>query len=145
MTYRGRRENGVDYFDDILGQDDAGALEGLGRADFDRLREKYDQTGLQVNVNCRFCNKGHLLTVEWPELYVIGLNRPGRPPALPQNWQYSQNNGSAFLQLRCSRCHNPGIAVHVTPDEARRHIKKAVDSGLVSQGLLQQLAQRFGQ
>jgi hypothetical protein len=143
MVWRGQREQGIDYFDDILGSAEAGIHSGAGLADFDAVREKYSSEGLAVTVNCRFCNKGHQITMEWPELYIVGLNRPGRPVALPAKWKYSNNNRSAYLELDCTRCHNPGLALHVTPDEARRHVQTGLDSGNLAPGVFEQLRRQY--
>jgi hypothetical protein len=141
--WRGPREQGIDYFDDILSGSEGGIHGGAGLSDFDALREKYTADGLAVTLNCKFCGKAHQITLEWPELYIIGLNRAGRPVALPPKWAYSNNNQSAFVELKCSRCHHAGLAVHVTPDEARRHIQTGMDAGHLSPQVFAQLRQRY--
>lgn len=131
--FKGSREQGVDYFDDMFEADvNYGIYDGLGVTDHDRVREKMTPEGLEVQMNCRFCGKPHAVTLEWKELFICGSNGPNMPPLFPPNWGYSQNNGTLFCSLRCSKCHGEqGLTVHVSPEEARRHIQAAHSRGLV--------------
>jgi hypothetical protein len=137
--YKGPREEGVDYFDDVLGDnEEAGVLEGGGLRDYDRVREKISPEGLNAEMQCRLCGKRASVTLEWLELFVCGSNGPGQPLIMPKGWQYSQNNGTMFCAIRCGKCSDGGYYPHVTPDEARRYVNAAVARGFVSQQALQQ-------
>lgn len=129
--FRGKREQGVDYFDDVLSET-GGIHEGGGLEDFEGVKEKLVTDGLQLQMKCRLCGKAHNVVLEWEELFVVGSNAVGQPPLLPQNWQYSTNNQDAYTQIQCSRCHNPGLAPHVTPEEARKIVNQGVSRGLVN-------------
>jgi hypothetical protein len=132
--WKGAREQGVDYFDDILENNDkAGILEGGGLDDHDRVREKFTEEGVAVQMNCRMCGQGAVVTLEWMELFIVGTNGAGAPLLLPKGWQYSANNATCYCQIRCrGRCGGQGyVAPHVTPDEARRHVNAAVNRGMI--------------
>lgn len=132
-VFRGKRVQGGDYFDDIQGDyGDHGVFNGMGIADYDSVREKVTDEGLKVLLNCRSCNKRAEMTIGWEEMYVISQNRPGQRLVLPADWQYSQNNGTCFTQQRCSKCGEPGFAVHVTPQEATQRIQQGVQAGFVT-------------
>jgi hypothetical protein len=139
MVYKGKRLEDGEYFDDVVDHGSAGILAGAGLADYDSLKESMEQDGLKVELNCRLCNAKRGIILEWPELYWIASNAPGLPVLLPRGWALSPNNGTMFLQAQCSKCGQPGLAVHVTPEEARRNVKNAVDSGLVSPAIIEQL------
>jgi hypothetical protein len=137
MNYKGKRIGDAEYFDDILssggvgGLGNAGILGGMGLDDYDSVRERVEAEGLFVQLNCRFCNRERAITVEWPELYQIGSNAPGLPVLMPQGWRFSPNNGTAFLAHGCPACGQPGLTLHMTPDEARRHVENAVQATLI--------------
>lgn len=120
-----------DQFDDMRSDDTGGTLESPGLKDYDNVKQDTTAEGLAVEVSCRLCNKKHKVTLEWPELYVIGSNKPGVPPLMPPGYHRSEQ-GTAFVQFACSKCGGPGVAIHVTPDEAARHLNAAVGAGFVS-------------
>lgn len=130
--YRGKRIDGADYFDDAIEETEGGILEGHGRNDFEGIREKVHADGVQVDLACRLCGKRHAVTLEWEELYVVGSNGPNVPPVFPPGWAYSPNNQDAFIEIRCSKCGNNGIAPHVRPEEARGYINTAVQNGRIT-------------
>lgn len=131
--YKGPREDGVDYFDDHLGDNtQAGILEGGGLRDYDGLREKLSPEGVGVEMQCRLCGKRANVTLEWPELFVCGTNGAGQPLLLPKGWQYSDNNSSMFCAIKCNKCGDGYYAPHVTPDEARKYVNSAVSRGFVN-------------
>jgi hypothetical protein len=133
MTFRGAREQSVDYFDDILGNNrDAGVFQGLGIDDYDRVQQQIAAEGVTVGMNCRSCNKRSTVTVTWEELYYVGANGGGQPLVLPAGWSKSDENLDCYVQLQCGRCHNMGFAPHFTPDEARALIQQAANSGFVN-------------
>lgn len=128
--HQGKREAGVDYFDDVLSET-GGIHEGGGLSDFEDVKEKIVADGLQLQMKCRLCGKAHNVVLEWEELFVVGSNGPGASPLLPANWQYSNNNQDAYTAIQCSRCHGPGLSPHVTPDEARKIVNQGVSRGFV--------------
>lgn len=131
----------VDMFEDIMNADDAGSLEGLGRKDYDSIRESGpSKDGIQLVLNCRRCNKRHGVLIEWKELFWVGSNGAGQPLLLPPGWMYSPRNGSAFPNLTCSKCGNEGIAPHYTPQRAAALIKQA-DTNIIPRKVLQGWAQ----
>jgi ribosomal protein S27E len=133
----------TDEFADYLNDTNCGVLEGNGRQDFDKVRQQTKPEGLEAQVQCRFCGTGVGIVLEWPELYTIASNGPGKSLLLPPNWQYSNNNKSVFFQTNCHKCANPGFAVHVTPDEAARHVKTALQMGLLQPQVAAHLDQQI--
>lgn len=137
--YKGPREEGVDYFDDVLGDNDqAGVLEGGGLKDYDRMREQITPEGVSIEMQCRLCGKRATVTMEWFELFVCGTNDAGMPLLMPRGWQYSQNNNTLYCAIKCRNCSEGYYAVHVTPDEARKYVNSAASRGFVNQGHAQQ-------
>jgi len=145
MQHRGSRIAGGEYFDDVISNtgiggvgSDAGILQSKGLDDYDGVTEHVQPDGVVVEMNCRRCNRKQGLVLEWPEIFVVGSNTPQLPPLAPRGWVYSQNNGAIALIHRCPGCGSPeGLAIHVTPGEARGYLKSAVESGIVSQDQIQ--------
>lgn len=136
MTYRGAREAGVDYFDDVLGDNKtAGVFQGMGINDYDRMDQSINPDGVTVRMNCRACNKRGDVTVSWEELYYVGSNGGGQPLVLPQGWSKSDENLDCYVRLPCGRCREAhgGFAPHFTPDEAKSLIQQAANSGFINQ------------
>ena len=135
-----KREPNVDYFDDFLSE--TGGIHG-GRAldALETVSESITRDGLNVKVTCSLCGREHMVTLEWEELFVVGNNGPGRPPILPANWHYSQNNQDAYVQLRCSSCNGPGIAVHELPADAQEACMTARRRGYISDAQIAQWQQ----
>jgi hypothetical protein len=130
--YKGAREPGVDYFDDVLGNNDqAGILSGGGLEDYDRMLEKISKDGVAIEMNCRLCGKRAVVTLDWFELFVCGTNGAGAPLLLPKGWQYSQNNATMYCAIRCGRCADGYYAPHVNPEEARKYVNAAVSRGMI--------------
>lgn len=143
--HKGKRIQGAEYFEDVIdsggvgGLGNAGILQGMGLDDYDSIREKVQADGLNVEINCRFCNGKRGIVLEWPELYQIGSNAPGAPVLVPRGWQFSPNNGTALFLHRCPACsQQQGLTIHITPDEARRHVSSAVAAGLIPPSQLNQ-------
>jgi len=134
-------QSNIDMFEDVLQADDAGVLEGLGRKDYDSIRESGPtQHGVQLVLPCRRCGKRHGVLVEWKELFWVASNGPGLPLLLPPGWHYSQQNGSAFPAVKCSKCGHAGIAPHYTPQRAAQLVKQA-DTNIVPKQVLHGWAQ----
>jgi hypothetical protein len=142
--HNGKRIADAEYFDDVLesggigGTGNAGILNSAGLDDYDSVKERTLPDGIEVSVNCRMCNSKRGIVLEWPELYQIGSNNPGLPPLIPPGWRFSPNNGSALFVTGCPVCGRNGLAIHITPDEARRKVESAVAAGLVAPQAIQQ-------
>jgi hypothetical protein len=140
-TFAGKREDGVDYFDDITSRDDAGIYAGSGIDDYEGLKESVNQDGVQVRMNCRRCGKAHAVTIEWQELYLVGSNGPGKSLLMPRGWQYSPNNHKLYpMNVPCSKCQEP-LCPQFTPEEARNRVTDALHRGLIQPQLAQQWQQ----
>lgn len=124
--------NEYDDFQDVFSDETGGSLESPGLKDYDNVRQSVETNGLGVQIACRYCGRGHKITLEWHELYVIGSNQPNVAPIVPPGYKRS-NQGTVYIEFNCARCGNPGVAVHITPDEAVRHVNTAVQTGLVTQ------------
>jgi hypothetical protein len=128
-----------DLFEDILAQD-GGSLTSAGLTDYDSVKSKATSEGLQVRVNCRLCGKPTDVIIEWDELVIISLNGPQIAPVLPAGYKVSDNNKSIYFEGTCTRCNNPSIAVHVTPDEAQRRVTDGLKQGFANLNRVNQLA-----
>jgi hypothetical protein len=138
--HKGPRVAGGEYFDDVvlntgiggLGSD-AGILHGRGLDDYDGLTEQVLPEGVQVEMNCRRCNRKQGIVLEWPEIFIVASNTPQLPPIAPRGWMYSPNNGTVALIQRCPGCGaQEGLALHVSPQEARTYLKSASEAGIVT-------------
>jgi len=128
-----------DDFADILGDnDDGGVFAGSGHRSYENVKQSTQANGLRVEMQCRMCGKPGALNIDWNELFVIGTNGPNTPVLLPPNWSLSPTTKSAVVTANCS-CGKPGYAVHVTPDEAARHVQTAMKSGLMQPQQVEQM------
>jgi len=143
--YKGSREQGVDYFDDVLGNnDEAGILKGQGLADFDSVKEQITPEGVAVSqLSCHSCGTKKNITISWEELFYVSQNRPGGPLMLPEGWSRSERNMSCYIQMKCPKCGEAGFAVHYTPDEARNRLRQASDAGFIDQAMVTEWAQKI--
>lgn len=140
--FRGERAANVDYFDDYFEAENnpagAGILKGGALGQYEGVRESMGPDGLQVKMACRKCGKDHMVTLEWEELFVCGTNGPGKPPLFPRGWRYSENNGTMYPSLQCSKCGGEdALCPHVTPDECRRHVNAAVQRGFIAPQMIE--------
>lgn len=132
--FRGSRHEGGDYFDDMLGDNSqAGVFEGAGGlGGYENIKETLTKDGLRIQMSCRKCNREALVTVEWPELFIIASNGPTVPLIKPRGWAYSQNNGMLYPEnVLCTKDGEP-LCPQLSPDEARAHVNAAVSRGLIS-------------
>lgn len=129
--YKGARHENGDYFDDVM-QRQEGIHAGMGMDDYEGIKEQIGKDGLAIKMSCRVCNREHSVTLEWPELFIVGLNGSDQPLRLPNGWAYSSANAACYPNLPCAKCGSP-LCPMVTPDEARRHMNTAVSRGFVSQ------------
>lgn len=141
--HKGSRIADADYFDDRLEDRDGGVLSSEGLNDYDSVKSKLTSAGYEVLRNCTHCGTKRKITIEFDELFKVGMNRQGRPVMLPADWEFSPNNGTAFVSLPCNSCGEHGLAVHVTPDEAKKVYTSAADSGLIKPREVQQHQQQM--
>ena len=147
MNGSGVRFEGADHFDDLLEAEEAvgngGILESQGLRDYDNIKTSVKREGGVVRMNCRHCNKPREVTMEWTELMQVAGNQQNARPFLPQGWQFSENNGTAYVALQCPNCGNPeGFAVHTTPEEAHKLVQQGINAGFVNPSQAQQIAQQ---
>lgn len=132
----GVRSEGADYFDDVLEAEEnagsGGILDSAGLRDYDNIKTSVEQAGLKVRMNCRNCNDTRNVYLEWMELMQIAGNSQGAPIVLPAGWRFSQNNHTTYQPLPCPRCGKPeSFSVHITPDDARKHVQQGIDAGFI--------------
>lgn len=104
------------YDDDeleALGQ--TGILGGNALQQYEGLRETMEADGVKVGISCRWCGRPSVITLEWPELFVVGANGPNRQVIAPPGWQFSPNNLTMYVALACQQCNNNGNPKE-TPD-----------------------------
>jgi hypothetical protein len=129
--HNGRREPNVDYFDDMEGKLEGGILGGLGDADFQNVKQYISPQGLVLEIPCQMCGRRHACTLEWHELFTVGLNGPKQPLRMPPGWDYSPEDGGLFAKIPCQKCQHPMCPL-VTPDDARKHVNQAVQRGFLA-------------
>lgn len=136
-----------DDFEDVrsgeAGIAEGGILDSAGLRDYDDVQTAVVKGGVKATLNCRFCNRKRGIELEWPELIWLGENQPGQMPILPQHWQYSPQNATAYVTLPCPSCGRPGFSVHMTPDEARTHVSAGLKSGLVPPQMVNAIQSQF--
>lgn len=126
--------------DELAAMQDQGILGGNALDQYEGLKESLAPDGVNVLLSCRWCGKPSKVTLEWPELFIVGANAPGRALLVPPQWIFSQSNQTLYVAMNCSKCNNgagsqepgPGLAVHVTPDEARKYFHTALQRGFVN-------------
>ena len=137
------QENGD--FDDVPEAHALGGLGGIlesgGLRDYDGIKETVEQDGVIVRMNCRYCNHPGRVTLKWPEVIQVGANAQGAVPVLPQGWQVSRANRTAFVSLPC-KCGQLGFNVHLSPEDARRHVQEGGAAGVVNPQEIQQIQHR---
>jgi len=141
--HKGARVENGDYFDDRLTSKDGGILQSDGLTDYDGIDTKLTENGYEVTRNCSACGVKRKITLEFHEMFQVGSNRPGIPVLLPKDWEFSPNNGTAFVNLPCNHCGQKGLAVHVTPQEAQKVYTSAADSGLIPKAAIMQHQQQM--
>src|SRR5690606_7130480 len=119
-----------------------GILSSAGLRDYDNVSTRVTPEGVTVKLNCRRCNKPHIITLEWQEVVAVSNNGPNKSILLPNGWLFSQQNNSPYVSLRCPSCGNDsGFAVHLPIDEAQEHVKAGISSGVVSQAAVYNVVQ----
>lgn len=128
-----------DDFGDILGDnDDGGVFAGSGHKTYENVKQTTQADGVRVEMQCRSCGKPGALLMDWNEMFIIGTNGPNTPILLPPQWQLSPNNKSVCFIQGCT-CGKPGFAIHITPDEAARHVQTAIKSGVMHPSQVEQM------
>lgn len=140
--------NEHDQFEDFLQGDAAireggGILDSQGLRDYENIETSVAAEGAGVVLNCRSCNSKRRIYVEWPELVVLSQNGPGLRPILPPGWKFSENNKTAYVQLQCPKCGQPGFAIHMTPQEAQGHVTAGLASGLIQPPVVNSIVARI--
>jgi hypothetical protein len=139
--------------DELAALENHGILGGKALDQYEQVREKMEADGVKVTMSCRWCGKPSQVTLEWPELFFVGANGANQPLLVPPGWAFSSYNQSLYVALRCSQCTNgagsqdaqPGLSVHMTPDEARRNFTTALQRGFVSKDQANQLKLQVAQ
>ena len=133
-VWRGARQEGVDYGDDIMSDNSGGIFEDSdGLVDYDSVKSRKTREGIEVEAHCRFCNKGCQLTIEWPELFVVA-----QVPAtdlLPRNWTKGEENPAPYPDAHCSCGNGPNnglLPIFIAPDWAEKELASAIRSNLVT-------------
>lgn len=136
--YKGDRAQGVDYFDDIMGDNSIPAIfdtdmGGGGMRDYEKVSSHASKSGVKVNMHCRACPAPAEIDIDWTELFLVAM--APRSGILPQGWRRSEVNQAAYPELRC----NCGAicAPIITPDWAQKQLDAALRGGLITS---QQLA-----
>lgn len=119
-----------------------GILSSAGLRDYDNVSTRVTPEGVTVKLNCRRCNRPHIITLEWPEVVAVSNNGPSKQILLPRGWTFSQQNNSPYLSMKCPSCGNDtGFAVHLPVVEAQEHVKAGVSSGVVPQEVVHNVVQ----
>ena len=152
--FRGQREQNVDYFDDIMGDNSPppifdGSIDGSGGGirNYDGMRSTPSAAGMEVLMHCRVCPLENRILIPWEELFIVG--HAPRSGLLPQGWAKSEVNMAPYPETQCS-C-RALCAPIIPPDWAMAKVNAALHSGLITQQKLmadpqvQVLAQRLAQ
>lgn len=109
---------------------------GLGGAAIENLHKttaRPTKDGVKVKLDCSSCGAPNVMTIEWPEAIVISVG------AIPPGWKY--DSGYIRPEIGCAQCRrllSPGV----TPDEATRWVKAAVNARFVDPQQANALATR---
>jgi hypothetical protein len=131
--YKGQRERGIDYFDDIMSDNSIPAifdtdLGGGGMRDYEKVSSQPNQSGVTVHMHCRACPSPAEIHIDWTELFMVAM--APRSQMLPQGWRRSEVNQAAYPDLRCN-C-GATCAPIITPDWAQKQVDAALRGGLVT-------------
>ena len=137
--YRGHREDGCDYFDDVMGDNDVPAIfatPGGGLGEYESIKTEATPDGMAVRMHCRppGCGQPRGIEITWAELFIIA-NAP-QTGILPDGWARSETNASCYPAIQC-RCGQP-IAPMISPGWAGRQLNDALQANQTSQQALAQ-------
>jgi hypothetical protein len=142
-----------DEFAAQLAAQNGGIYQGAALQEYESVGKKIaaDRSGIAHRGMCRACGTPIELIIEWHEFIIIGANRDGMPPLIPNDWAFSPVNRTLCIASGCG-CgdeKNRGLTLHVTPEEARQEVQGALARGDLSQQrmaqVMQQIAARRGQ
>ncbi len=136
--FKGQRIAGVDYFDDIMGDNSIPAifdtdLGGGGMRDYEKVSATPNAQGIEVNMHCRACPMPAKIDIDWAELFLVAM--APRSGVLPDGWRRSEANAAAYPDLRCN-C-GAVCAPIISPDWAQKQIDAALRGGLLNIQVLQ--------
>lgn len=136
--YKGPRIHGVDYFDDVMGDNVVpqmfqGALGGGGMESHERTNFERDRQGIVVSCECRQCSSNCRIGVTWGELYKVAA--APQTGVLPNGWQRSDANATAYPDLKCNRCQGL-VAIQFEPRWCMDQIRDALGNNVIDQSIL---------
>lgn len=147
-VFRGAREKGMDYFDDIMGDNTVPAIfDGDGFKNFDSMKTEPTPEGMAIKMHCRACHLEAELLLSWAELFIVA--HAPRSGLLPSGWKRSEVNRSAYPEINC-RC-DTLLPVNIEPEWAAHQVDAAQRAGLLTPDMLradpqvQALQQRMAQ
>lgn len=139
-----------DFFNDVdmagLG---LGVLAGDGAASHQGTRSKIspDRSGMGFELTCDSCGQRQYVVCSWDELLIVscGFAPPGNAQSRP--WGYDQHRGAVHPNTPCCACQRLDTMLHLTPDEAARHVRAGEQAQCISAAYIanakQQIAQNF--
>lgn len=133
-AFKGSRQGGSDYFDDIMADNRVPAMfetaGNTGMAAYEAITQQQTEQGIHITMHCRppGCGNQRGIDISWAELFVVA-NAP-RTGILPEGWKKSNHNHMAYPDLRCS-CSEPVVAM-IPCDEAAKLCDQAFKSGVTS-------------
>lgn len=137
--YRGLRERNVDYFDDVMGDNNPPAIfeggidqSGGGMRNYDGMKITPTPEGIEARMHCRSCPLENVVLLTWPELFIV--SHAARTGLLPKEWKRSEVNMGAYPDTHCS-CRTLCAPI-VTPDWAAQKVNAAMQAGLITQEAL---------
>jgi hypothetical protein len=132
--YRGSREQGADYFDDVMGDNETPemfrtAMGGIG--EYEGVKTSASPQGILITMHCRppGCGKPRQALVTWGELFVIA--HAPQTNILPSGWRISEVNHAPVPELQCN-CGQPFQPV-CPPDWAYRQVNLALQGNVITQ------------
>lgn len=135
--YRGSREHGADYFDDVMGDNRAPEIfrtDMGGIGEYDDVKEHATEEGIVIVMHCRppGCGKPRQVTLTWGELFVVA--HAPQTNILPSGWRISEVNHAPCpsLPCNCGRQIEPIVPV----DWAWKQVNLALQGGFTSQQAL---------
>lgn len=132
--FRGARQEGAEYFDDIMGDNSTPEIfrtdqGGIGA--YDSVQAQAGPTGMTIVMHCRPPGCGHRRNVilSWPELFVVAY--APQTDFLPPDWDFSAANQSPYPKVTCP-CGEP-VAPMIPCDWAMRQVSQAIQNQVVTQ------------
>jgi len=143
--YRGARQEGADYFDDVVDAQEGGGVfkGGTGLGGYEgKVREEITPEGVVYRgVRCEGCGLARDVWVTYQELFFLAQNGPNRPLILPENWGYSDQEADFELKAACPKCSSV-FELHVELEEARNRFNQGFQNGYIPPQVLEGWKQR---